>query len=437
MQLATPSSWKVFLVCAALGPIIGVAATFLVTPQYSSSAVVGLRPPQNATPPEGGAIDIVDVINGLSSEVMSRTQLMNFIRNFDLYRRERNQMPLENVLELMRGNIHVAPAPAIVRGRTVPGLQVSFQYSDPLASQKVVNALVVGYLDMNVRARDREAYQRGLPPPATPTMEVLDPATLPTNPSYPQRKDFAVAGLGAGLLLGGLAAGALYFLRKVQPAGAEFASLPEGAGPAETLSPSKPARTTFAWKSPLKGAALGTILGLVIAYSLTSQYSSTAVILIKFQRQGGRIELTPIIQRLTEQALSREKLSDLMRNLNLYPAERTRMTNEGVLQLMRQNIRVAMTAPRIGERGPAIELSFTYPDRFAATKVVNNLLSRFLDANLTLAAEQPQATTLTVMDPASQPTEPSYPNRLAIALTGLAAGTLLGAIFAFIRRKSA
>lgn len=435
MQLATPSSWKAFLVCAALGPIIGVAATFLVTPQYSSSAVVSFQPPQNATLTEAGTanVDFVDAVNGLSSEVMSRTQLMYFIRNFDLYRQERNQMPSEDVLELMRRNIRVSAAPIIVRGRTVPGFQVSFQYTDPRASQRVVNALVAGYLDNNVRTRAREAYQRGLPPPAAPTMEVLDPATLPANPSYPQRRDFAVAGLGSGVLLGGLAALALYFRRKLQPAGAEFASVSEGVSPGGTLDVSKrsTALRPFAWKTLWLGATAGTILGLVIAYSITSQYSSKAVLAIEAPNP------TAAVGRLSQQALTREELLNLIRNLNLYSAERAKMPIEDVLEVMKQNIHIS-PAPVLagGRRISTFELSFTYSGRFEATKVVNNLVSRFLDANLQLAVEQPeQSATLRVLDPASQPSVPSYPSRLAIALAGLVAGTLLGGIVALRRRK--
>jgi uncharacterized protein involved in exopolysaccharide biosynthesis len=439
MRLSTPWSWKPILFCAVLGPIIGLAVTYVMTPQYSSSAVVSIRPPQDPTTKESGAsIDIVDEINQLSREVMSRTQLMNFIRNFDLYRLERNQMPNEDVLELMRGNIHISAAPAIVGGRAVPAFQVSFQYTDPRASQKVVNALVSGYLDTNVKARYRETYQRGQPLPPGPTMEVLDPASLPTNPSYPQRKDFAAVGLGSGILLGALVTLALYFRRKLQPAGAEFASLPEGADPgiAETLSVSEPAPAVVAWKFPLAGAALGTIIGLVIAYLMTSQYSSTATILIVFPGHGGRIELAPTITRLLQQAFSREELSGLIRNLNLYSEERARMTNEDVLELVKQNIRLTAAVPMVGKRGPALELSFTHPNRFDAQRVTANLATRLIDANLKLAMDQPgQATRLQIMDRASLPSEPIYPNRLAIAFAGLGAGTLFGGIFALFRRK--
>jgi hypothetical protein len=106
------------------------------------------------------------------------------------------------------------------------------------------------------------------------------------------------------------------------------------------------------------------------------------------------------------------------------------------LQLMKQNIHVTPAEVIIGDRRiAAFNLSFSYPDRIGAQMVVSNLVRLLTDTNLKLAAEQPgQSLTLKVFDPASRPQVPSYPNRLAIALAGLGAGTVLGGILAVYRR---
>jgi hypothetical protein len=203
MQLGTTSAVKTLLLCAIAGVAVGLGVTFLLTPQYSSNAVVSVRPSEGSK-----LTDITDVINQYSQNVLTRPKLSNLIRTLDLYKGERNRMPTEDVLELMKQNIRISAAPAIVKGRSVPAFELSFHYPDNMAAQSVVTALVSGFIDENMQGR--------APGGVSPTMEVLDPASLPTNPIFPIRKVFAMSGLGAGLALGGIAALVLHFRRKRQ-----------------------------------------------------------------------------------------------------------------------------------------------------------------------------------------------------------------------------
>jgi uncharacterized protein involved in exopolysaccharide biosynthesis len=82
------------------------------------------------------------------------------IRNLNLYQRERTSMPNEDVLELMRSKIRIEAAPAIVGGRTVPAFKLSFTYPNRLDATKVVNSLVSRFLDENIRNRDVATYQQ-------------------------------------------------------------------------------------------------------------------------------------------------------------------------------------------------------------------------------------------------------------------------------------
>ncbi len=141
-----------------VGSVVGV---YLWPDSYESSATVSIRPPQVSSNLIKGSvqIDIVDRINQLSNQVMSRSELMNMIRNLNLYQRERNSMPNEDVLELMRAKIHIEAAPAIVGGRSVPAFRLSFTYPNRFDATKVVNNLVSKFLDENIRNRDVATYQ--------------------------------------------------------------------------------------------------------------------------------------------------------------------------------------------------------------------------------------------------------------------------------------
>ena len=206
MQLSTFSAKRTLLIGAVAGLAIGLAVTFFLTPQYSSAAVVSIA----SRNPSASNRDTVDAINELSQSVLSRPALLGLIRNLNLYVSERNKMPSEEVLEMMKRNIRISASPAVIGGRSVPAFELSFSYSDRVAAQKVVNALVSGFIDANVRSRTPED-------PTGVTLEVKEVATS-GNPIPPARGPFALAGMAAGLLLSGLAALILHFRRKRQPA---------------------------------------------------------------------------------------------------------------------------------------------------------------------------------------------------------------------------
>jgi polysaccharide biosynthesis transport protein len=141
--------------------VASVVGVYLWPDSYESRAVVSIRPPQiSANLIKGGVtIDIVDRINQLSQQVLSRSELSNMIRNMNLYPRERNSMPNEDVLELMKSKIKISAAPAIVGGRSVPAFEIAFTYANRFDATKVVNNLVSRFLDENIKNRDRTTYQ--------------------------------------------------------------------------------------------------------------------------------------------------------------------------------------------------------------------------------------------------------------------------------------
>ena len=142
--------------------VASVVGVYLYPDSYQSKAIVSIKPPQISSDLVKSAanIDIVDRINQLSQQVMSRSELTNMMRNLNLYPRERNSMPGEDVMELMKSNIRIAAAPAMVGGRSVPAFEVSFTYQNRFDATKVVNNLVSKFIDENIKNRDRTTYQQ-------------------------------------------------------------------------------------------------------------------------------------------------------------------------------------------------------------------------------------------------------------------------------------
>jgi polysaccharide chain length determinant protein (PEP-CTERM system associated) len=96
-----------------------------------------------------------DRINALTQQVLSRTALERLIEQMNLYRNELARKPMQDVVEVMRGDIAVQ----VVSSRTTPGGQeaesfyVRFTYSDRDVATQVTERLGGLFIDLNARDR--------------------------------------------------------------------------------------------------------------------------------------------------------------------------------------------------------------------------------------------------------------------------------------------
>ncbi|HEY4363364.1 MAG TPA: hypothetical protein VGN17_20530 [Bryobacteraceae bacterium] len=176
-------TWKIVAATALAGALIAAGIAWFLPRQYESITVVRITAP---SPQESGSN-----INALASTVASRESLTQIVTQFGLYPKERGKMPLEDVLERMKRSISILP----MNGAA---FAIHFQYSDPQLTQKVAQLLAAKFIDLN--------FQQASATPNPVTLQLLDPANLPQNPLFPNTRNFAGLGLGAGILLGAILA---------------------------------------------------------------------------------------------------------------------------------------------------------------------------------------------------------------------------------------
>jgi len=192
---------------SATGLAVGFAASFAVTPQYTSHAVIELR-----------TTDAPAILDAARHEAGSRYALAQIINDpqLNLYITERRNAPLEDVENDMRHDTRVASLP--VADPQSARLSIDFTYSDPLLAQKTLVATIgfihnaidrhfeqvrfehISVLEKRVgvsRLAPQYGQHRDSPKPYE-FSEVNGPS-LPEHPVSPNRALFAATGFGGGI----------------------------------------------------------------------------------------------------------------------------------------------------------------------------------------------------------------------------------------------
>jgi polysaccharide chain length determinant protein (PEP-CTERM system associated) len=145
-------------------PLIGLFAALVVSASlpnlYQSETLIAIVPQRVPDTYVRSTVTLKteERLDAISTQVTSRTLIEQMIHEFELYAAERQQLPMEDVVELMRTNIQVQPE-APRRGPRGPeplhAFRVRFIYSDPQVAARVTQRLGSLFVDQN--ARDRGA----------------------------------------------------------------------------------------------------------------------------------------------------------------------------------------------------------------------------------------------------------------------------------------
>ncbi|HXH06105.1 MAG TPA: GNVR domain-containing protein [Vicinamibacterales bacterium] len=93
---------------------------------------------------------IEDRLGTLQEQILSRSRLERIITDLDLYTEERRRLPMEDVVQRMRGDISVR-----VEGRE--SFRVTYVNRDPILAQKVAERLASLFIEENLRDRENLA----------------------------------------------------------------------------------------------------------------------------------------------------------------------------------------------------------------------------------------------------------------------------------------
>src|SRR6266852_1324461 len=164
MVLAVWSRRKWLALLALVAPLVaGVSVVVFLPNMYRSAATVLAERQQVPDFFVRSTVTsaIETRIQTISQEVLSRARLGALINRFGLYPDLRQRVPLESVIDRMRGDIKLELKSMELKGQAVREATVfftiSYQGSDPGTVSRITNTLASFYNDENVKARERQA----------------------------------------------------------------------------------------------------------------------------------------------------------------------------------------------------------------------------------------------------------------------------------------
>jgi polysaccharide chain length determinant protein (PEP-CTERM system associated) len=151
-----------------VGLVLSVVVAFMWPDTYISQAVMRITPqqvPENLIPSVVNT-QMAERLNQMQQEILSRTSLQELILkpSLDLYKRERQRLPLEDIIQDMRNKyiqIKMMDTPASTGGggerRLASAFLIQFSYSDRYKAQAVVRELVSKFVDQIVVVQKQQA----------------------------------------------------------------------------------------------------------------------------------------------------------------------------------------------------------------------------------------------------------------------------------------
>jgi polysaccharide chain length determinant protein (PEP-CTERM system associated) len=148
-----------------LGPMffgwaIVFASAWFLPPHYASESTILVEPPKvpsNLVAPNV-EVDLADRVQSMSTQVLSRTRLLNLIERFHLYPgysyspdEQVSKMRDDIKMDMITGESNISSKPELV------AFKISYKAPDAVIAQKVTIALTSFFVDENVRASQEQS----------------------------------------------------------------------------------------------------------------------------------------------------------------------------------------------------------------------------------------------------------------------------------------
>lgn len=443
--------WFISAACiVAIGVSLG---SFLLPNRYQSEATILVQQqqiPERYVVPNN-TTDLDQALQAMTHDVLSRPRLLNIISEFHLYPKQAERLSPEQLVELMRSDIAIQSLEPQEPGqRTANAFTISYLGSDPNVVQQVTNRLTSLFINEDLQS------QQQLDITTTAFLQSqLDAAQADLGAKEQRLRDFKMANLGelpeqqAGNLeiLGGLQS-------QLQNTNAALARANEQHAYLESLLAQYQNLTAATGSVVSPSSAAPTPLAAARA-ELDRLQTERTTLLGTFSAQYPDVKKVDREIAETQSLIAQlQKAKPVPSNLEATPTAPASVTATDTTvaqlnsQLKENQLEIANDATQVKQLQQQID---AYQHRLNLTPVREQQLTDILrDYDLAkknyddLYAKKTQSALATdlqkdqqgqqfrLIEPPNLPSKPFTPNRLKIALGGLAGGIALGAALALL-----
>ena len=425
----------VILVPALIAPAIGFGISYFMTAKYTSTSTVlveGQKVSEKIVTPIATE-DVMQRITTLKQQVLSRNSLQPMVDHLGLLRSGES---LDDVMDDIRKNVDIQPVDQATTAKKrpgqnsdVPGFTVSYTAPSPQTAKEVCNQVTSRLLEENLKSREQTAQG---------TTEFIT-RQLEQAKRDLDEQDAKLAAFKrqyAGQLPGDAENNMKILMGLNSQLDANTQTI-NRAQQDKAYAESQLAQEVGAWKASQSTTSpealqqqLATLQNQLI--QLQGRYTSDHPDVVKT-----KADIAQVQKKLDE--VNAAKPEQANEKANVAEPPEIRQTRVQIHQLEQTLAQATAAQTKLEEQiklyegrvslSPSVEEQYKLLTRDYDTeqKTYDDLLAKKSDAERTADAErQQQGEQFSLLNPASMPTTPSFPNRVIFAGGGLAAGLMIG-----------
>jgi polysaccharide chain length determinant protein (PEP-CTERM system associated) len=153
--------WLSIVSLALVGGVLAYGVSRLLPNRYRSQTLVLVEQPSVSSefvrPLE--STDLSQRLASMQQQILSRSRLEPVIRQFGLYSKDIDRLPMEELIVRLQKSIEVTPVMAMAetRAKELPGFYVVVTLDEPHNSQGVCNALTSMFIEENLKLRQQHS----------------------------------------------------------------------------------------------------------------------------------------------------------------------------------------------------------------------------------------------------------------------------------------
>jgi len=427
------------LIFLFLGPFVGFGLTLVLPAKFTSSTLVLVEQPRV---PESIIRPVVsDELNqrlaSMQEQILSRTRLQPLIASFNLYRNEKEKLPMEELVGEMRKNILVTPIKPVsgaAPSALLPGFTISFTHDDPKSAQLVCSEITSMFIEENLKRRQQRSQGT-----TDFLIKQLEDSKRSLDEQDAKLAEFKRRYIGQ---LPGQEGANMQFLMSLNGQLEAVTSLLNRTQQDKTFTESLLAQQLAAWKASQDTGSTSPqtleqqlVLMQAQLVTLEGRYTSDHPDVIKL-----RGDIAQIKKKIAEtEAQKSENKPETIQKASLtepphivqlrgqiHQLEQTLQEKTHEQQRLQEQIKVYQARVQLS---PMVEEQYKDLNRDYQTAVnfYNELLAKKTQSEMATDLERrQQGEQFRVMDPANLPEKASFPDRTKFTAGGLAGGLMIG-----------